>query len=218
MAAQTIEVHPNVSRNVVIAVIGCTAFTVGGFWMLLSGEEMLAGLLCVVFFGGGGIYGVPEMLRRRVTMVLTPEGIEQRYVEGNAYIPWADVESVGIVSVAASKMVGIRLKTYDHYLDRMSPSLAEFMTKSLPYMKLLTRATSLLDVPAAVTVWTKLKGQGDLEETLASFGKVGSLAQALLWTREQFGYDLVLSWVEIDRPAAKFAALLEGYLPKEKQG
>jgi hypothetical protein len=160
MAAQTIEVHPNVSRNVVIAVIGCTAFTVGGFWMLLSGEEMLAGLLCVVFFGGGGIYAVPKMLRRRVTMVLTPEGIEQRYVEGNA----------------------------------------------------------LLDVPAAVTVWTKLKGQGDLEETLGSFGKVGSLTQALLWTREQFGYDLVLSWVEIDRPAAKFAVLLEGYLPKEKQG
>ena len=133
------------------------------------------------------------MLRRKITTVLTPGGIEQRYAEGSAYIPWSDIEKVGIVSMLSNKMVGIRLKNYDDYLEAMSPSLAEYMTKSLPYMKLLA-------VPHPVSVWSKLQGH-DLKKMLKSFGKVGNLAEMLLWTREQYGYDFLLTWAEIDRPA-----------------
>jgi hypothetical protein len=157
------------------------------------------------------------MLRRKVSMVVTPEGIEQRYVEGKAFIPWPDVEKAGIISMFANKMVGIRLKSYDRYLEGMSPSLAEYITKSLPYLKWLTRATSLLDVPTAVSVWTKLEGH-DVSEALSSFGKVGNLAQVLLWSRQRFGYDLTLSWAERDRSAEDFVALLEEYRGSAQQG
>ncbi|MCX7113402.1 MAG: DUF2982 domain-containing protein [Proteobacteria bacterium] len=217
MTTQTIEVRPKASKNATLVAIGCAIFTIAGLGMVFSGEEVFAGLLGIVLFGGGGLYGIPKMLRRRVSMVLTPEGIEQRYAEGSAYIPWSDVEKVGIISMFSNKMVGIRLKSYDRYLDRMSPSLAEFMTKSLPYLKLLTLATSLLDVPTSVTVWSKLEGH-DVSEALDGFGKVGDLAQALLWSRKQYGYDLALSWAEIDRPATEFVALLEGYRSSAKQG
>lgn len=216
MAPKTVEVHPRVIRNATIVTIGCAAFTILVFWILLAGEsakEIFVGLLCIMFFGGGGFYSVPKLLRRKVPMVLAPHGLEQRYAEGTSSIPWGDIERVGIVSIARNKMVGIRLKTYDHYLDSMSPSLAEFITKSLPYARLLSRATSLLDVPTAVRVWSKVEGH-DLKGALHGLGKVGSLAQALLWAREQFGYDLVFSWVEIDRPARDFVTLLEGYLVK----
>lgn len=217
MTPQTIEVRPKVNKNATLMTIGCAIFTIAGLWMVFSGEEVFAGLLAIVFFGGGGLYAIPKMLRRKVSLVLTPEGIEQRYAEGSAYIPWSDVEKVGIVSVFSNKMVGIRLTSYDRYLDRMSPSLAEFMNKNLPYLKLLTRATSLIDVPTSAAVWSKLEGH-DVSESLDSFGKVGDLAQALLWSRKQCGFDLALSWAEIDRPATDFAALLERYRSSAKQG
>jgi len=217
MTPPIIEIHPKVRRNAILVAIGCALFTIAGIWMVFSGEKVFAGLLSIIFFGGGGLYAIPKMLRRKVSMVLTPEGIEQRYVEGKAFIPWPDVEKAGIISMFANKMVGIRLKSYDRYLEGMSPSLAEYITKSLPYLKWLTRATSLLDVPTAVSVWTKLEGH-DVSEALSSFGKVGNLAQVLLWSRQRFGYDLTLSWAERDRSAEDFVALLEEYRASAQQG
>ena len=216
MTTPVIEIRPKAGKSVALMSVGCAVFTLGGLWMVFSGDETLAGVVAIVFFGGGGLYAIPKMLRRRVSMVLTPEGIEQRYAEGIASIPWSDVERVGILSIFSNKMVGIRLKSYDRYLDRMSPSLAAFMTKNLPYLKLLSRATSLLDVPTSVAVWSRLEGH-DASESLESFGKVGGLAQALLWSRDKYGYDLALSWAEIDRPATDFVALLEGYRASAKQ-
>jgi hypothetical protein len=92
----------------------------------------------------------------------------------------------------------------------MSPGLAEFLVETLPYLKLIARATSLLDAPTAVTLWSMLEGT-DTSEALESFGKVGNLAETLIWARKNYGYDLLLSWAELDRPAKKFVALLEEY-------
>jgi hypothetical protein len=68
-----------------------------------------------------------------------------------------------------------------------------------------------LDAPAAVEVWSKLTGGADTSETLKAFGKVGTLAEGLLWSRQNFGYDLMLPWSVLDRPAEEFVSLLEYY-------
>ena len=217
MAEREIEIRPKPFRNSAIMAVMCAAFVIGCVWLVLSKQDIPVALLGIVIFGGAALYGIPKMLRRKITMVLTPGGIEQRYAEGSAYIPWSDIEKVGIVSMLSNKMVGIRLKNYDDYLEAMSPSLAEYMTKSLPYMKLLARSTSLFNVPHPVSVWSKLQGH-DLKKMLKSFGKVGNLAEMLLWTREQYGYDFLLTWAEIDRPARDFVNLLEGYLSSTRQG
>lgn len=188
--------------------IGCGAFTILGLMMIFSGEEIFAGLLAVSFFSGGGLYAIPKMLQRKVTLVLTPAGIEFHYIQGTTFVPWTDVEKIGIVSVFSNKMVGIRLNSYDRFLNEMSPQLAEFITKRLPYLKLILRATSLLDVPLVITLWSRLEGI-DAMGSLRSFGKVGNLAEALLWARKHFGYDLTLAWAELDRPARKFGDMLE---------
>jgi hypothetical protein len=204
------EVRPRSRRNAILVGLGCGIFTIGGLWMIFSGEAILAGLLAVIFFGGGGLYAIPKLLRRDISMVLSSEGIEQQYAQGSTFISWDDVEKIGIVSMFSNKMVSIRLSSYDRYLDDMSPDLAAFFMQSLPYLKVLTRATSLLDAPTAIVLWSKLEG-ADVSEALKSFGKVGNLAEALMWARTNYGYDLMLSWADVDRSATKFAALLEEY-------
>ena len=176
-----------------------------------DGEAVLGGLLAIVFFGGGGLVAIPRLLWRKVTLVLTSEGLEQRYPEGSAHIPWQDVEQVGLVSAYSTTMPGIRLNSYDEYLDNMSPSLAAFFAKNLPYMKWLARTTSLLDLPAGAGLWSKMRGVDVHQGDLKAFGKVGTSAEGLLWSRERFGYDILFSWAELDRPAAEFVALLEGH-------
>jgi hypothetical protein len=185
------EVRPKMRRNAILVALGCGVSTIVGFLTIFSGKGILIGFLAVIFFGGGGLYAIPKMLRRDVSMVLSFQGLQLRWPQGQAFVPWADVEQVGIVSIASSKGVGIRLRSYDRYLNDMSPELAEFSVKRLPYLKLVSRAACLLGAP--------------------SFGNVGTLAEALMWSRANLGYDLVLPWADLDRPAEKFIDLLEGY-------
>src|SRR5258708_3405387 len=55
------EVRPKAARNTIILVVSCGAFTVGGVWMLFSGENILGALLCIAFFGGGGLWAIPRI-------------------------------------------------------------------------------------------------------------------------------------------------------------
>jgi len=69
---QSLEVRPRVLRNAILTGIGCAIFSVAGLWMILSGEQILVGLLSLAFFGGGGLYasvGANE-LRLRVAAFL----------------------------------------------------------------------------------------------------------------------------------------------------
>ncbi len=210
MVPETIEIRPKTRRNAILLGIGCAAFTVVGLTLVMFAGAPFVGLLAIIFFGGGGLWAIPKLLRRQVSMRLTGEGMQQCYEQGTTHIPWRDVEEVGIMSMFGNKMVGIRLNTYDRYLGEMSPSLAEFVTRHLPYLKLLARATSLLAVPASLGLWSKLQGH-DLSEDLRNFGAIGNLAESLLWSRSRYGYDIALSWAELDRSAEDFVALLEGY-------
>ena len=208
-----LEIRPKTARNAILVGLGCAAFTaIGGALMYAgeSAEEFFGGLLSVVFFGGGGLYAIPKLLRRTVPLVLSPAGIEQRYDEGTTLVSWDDIETTGIVSLYGNKMAGIRLVNYDRYLESMSPAFADTLLKRLPYMKLMTRATSLLDAPSAVTLWSKMGGV-DGPAALEEFGKVADLASAFLWVRNTTGYDIVFAWTELDRSPKAFVALLEDW-------
>jgi DUF2982 family protein len=213
MGQQTdrLEIRPKTVRNAILGGLGCAAFTIAGGAMMYGGEsveEFFGGLLGVVFFGGGGLYAIPKLLRRTVPIVLSSEGIEQRYDEGTTFISWEDIQDIGIVSMFGNKMAGIRLINYDRYLESMSPEFADILLKRLPYMKLMTRATSLLDAPSAVAVWSKM-GDVDAPAALEDFGKVADLAGAFLWVRNTTGYDILFGWTELDRSPKAFVALLE---------
>jgi hypothetical protein len=209
----SVEIRPKSLRNGILAVLGCSIFTIGGAFMLASGEPktMLAGLLSIVFFGGFGLFSIPKIMRRKISFVLTSDGLKQVAPAGSAYIAWSDIESIGVVSIFRTRLVGVRLKTYDRYIASVSPEMADFFRKSLPAMKVIARATSFLDVPDAVKLWSTLAGKEDPADVLKSFGKTGTFVEALLWNRTHYEYDLLWGWSDIDRSAHEFAGLLEQY-------
>jgi hypothetical protein len=80
-ARQTIEIRPKAKQNAVLLGIGCAVFSIGGLFMVFSGEQVFAGLLALAFFGGGVcLYAIPKLLRRKASIAHTSEGIELRYV------------------------------------------------------------------------------------------------------------------------------------------
>ncbi len=172
-------------------------------------------VLGLLLFGLVGFISFVSTLRAKgkVAMVLTPSGLELNYESRRPFMPWKDIEKEGIVSIFNNKYAGLRLNSYDSYLQDMPPSLVKQQLKLLAYLKPLFKAMPLFellaDVPPVIRLWSKLEGH-DLN-SLKSFGDVGNLVEAFLWSRKTFGFDILIPWAALDRPVAEFVSLLEKY-------
>jgi hypothetical protein len=202
VSGERVEIRPNVARNVALTATGCLAFVVAGAWMAVAGpalEYRFAGVLAVAFFGWG-LTRIPALARRRVTLVLTPDALEQVYPQGVAAIPWADMAAVGIASTGHGRpMVGILLHSYDRYPGQMPPELAAYAERAARFLKLIARATTVL-------------AHGQARGILADYSRTRGTASTLAWQRGRFGYDIVLARTELDRPAREFVALLHEHV------
>lgn len=202
VSGERVEIRPHVVRNVVLLAFGCLAFVVLGVWMAI-GQSVLTyrfvGILAVVFFGYG-LTRLPALARRRVTFVLTPDALELVYPQGVARIPWADVAAVGVAPSGRGRpMAGIRLHTYDRYLGQMPPELAAYDERGARLMKPIAGATAVV-------------ARGQDRDALRDYSRTHGKASRLAWQRERFGYDVLLGWHELDRPARDFAALLHEHI------
>jgi hypothetical protein len=121
------------------------------------------------------------------------------------------VEKVGIVTQSGNRWVGLRLNTYDHYLESMSPDLARSQMNTMKFAKLLSYGLTVLDIPEDVELWSKLSGDVDPVEMIRKSREVGNLAEMLLFARKVIGYEVLFHWAQLDRPTKKFVSLLEEY-------
>ncbi len=202
VSGERVEICPNVARNVTLLAVGCPAFVAAGAWMAIGQhalEYRFAGVLAVVFFGYG-LTRIPVAARRKVTLVLTPGALEQVYPQGVVTIPWADVAAVGVASTGRGRpMAGILLHSYDRYLGQMPPELAAYTERQARFMKPVAVATAVI-------------AHGRERGLLAGYSRTRGMASRLAWQREHFGYDVLLGWGELDRPARDFAALLHEHI------
>jgi len=101
---QRFEVKPKTVRNVVLLTIGCGIFVLGGFFLMAQGGRgIFVGLLAILFFGGGGLFTIPKLARRPVSMILTSDSLQQISPYGDAVLLWQDIESIGISKVFSNK-------------------------------------------------------------------------------------------------------------------
>jgi Protein of unknown function (DUF2982) len=219
MTVQRLEIRPSVRKNTRLMSLGCAAFVIAGIWMLFGSNPVgtrVWGVLAILFFGFPLFNVVPRMRRRVVTMVLTPDAMEQVFPEGTASIPWSDVEQVGVFSVKGPAFVGIRLKSYKPYLDSMPSQLTAYMLKVNRFVRIMAGATAvtsvMTDMSSLANIQSELSDIGD-QKTLASFTECQNLVKMMLWQRKRYGYDIALGWADRDRPAPAFATLLQSYLP-----
>ena len=195
------EVRPRIIRNMIIGFLGSGAFVALGAWLtwykLIAG--IIIGLPAIIFFGHIMLLDVPRLARRRVTMTLTPEGIVQHDPSGNSLIPWDDVEEIGVATVSSirstsTKLAGVRLRSYERYLNSMSPELVGQLQQPMKFLRVFARLTIVR-----------------FARPIGRYRDVQSLADALAFNRRLCGYDIAFGWVERDRSAKKFVELLEQY-------
>lgn len=106
--------------------LGAIIFAGMGLYIFVSSTGLgakIIGLVCVLFFGGGFALLLWKKLRDPIVLTLTEDGIKP---QSGGFIPWEDFEAVGIGRIeggapGGTKVIGIRLKSYEGYLASFTP-------------------------------------------------------------------------------------------------
>lgn len=201
---ERVEIRPRRIRNAALLVLGAGAFVAAGVWVILYSLYLLpVGLLSIGFFGAVAIIALPPLLRRRVSLVLTPASLELVYPQGTARISWLQIEAIGLVNLGRQKLVGLRLRNPSDLATGLPDALTRAFAGNLPVLRASAFLASGLPAPPAVsTKWRR---------PLHDFVGARSLDDVLAWNRAHLGFDLCLSWADRDRRADRFADLLERY-------
>ncbi|WP_146231734.1 STM3941 family protein [Lentzea atacamensis] len=164
--------------------LGAVVFVVAGVWLMSSGDAgaFVAGALSVAFFGGLLVLVIVNARTRRLT--LTPEGID---IGGT--IPWADVESVGVVKHPTT-MVALRLYSYDRYLASQTADGTREAKRTIRFLKPFAHFFRMIP---SMRRYAAVQGQAD----------------ELRWNRETYGFDIGISPAWLDRSPGSFVDLVE---------
>lgn len=202
VSGERVEIRPNVARNVALAGGCCLVFVVTGAWMIITQPGLMSlflGGFVVVFFGSL-LTRTPAMARRKVTLALTTDALERVFPQGVATIPWADVAAVGVTSTGGGpRKVGILLHSYDRYVEQMPPELAAYFERGDRFLMSASGVAAVIALGQALGM-------------LTDYGRTRGTASRLALTRERSGYDILLAWSELDRPARDFVALLREHM------
>jgi hypothetical protein len=196
-------------------------------YAMLSGDRIeirLFGLIGVAFFGLGGLCALYMMLSRTWSFALTDEGIQ---INGNSLgykgslIPWQDVEQVGIASVRGQKMVGIRLGSYERFLQsrRVSASHDYGVMILIGFLRSIGLASRTALVPdAEPREYAKsLHEKRETQEALKPWRGARSAADLLRGNRASCSFDVTFSWSDLDRAPQAMVDLITEHWQAARQ-
>lgn len=203
------------SRIIVLAAV-YGLFVIGGLYMLLTGgfPQRILGLVSIGFFGGAGGMALKHYVNNRVALRLEAGGM--RPISGG-FIPWCDVERVGVGYVSAganrTKVLGIRLRNFDNYIHSLTPAQIKLARSAAKW----GRVSGIAIIPAKIDPAAILQAAATGEyKDLVNYDLITapqqSLTAQLLWSRRMSGgWDISLSPLLFSRAAAETIASIENY-------
>ena len=111
---------PTSRRKLAMILAICVAFVGVGIAMFVFDPTVFRAVLAavtIVFFGGGGILLMVRASRAAAVVVLTPRGLQ---LWSGGFVPWADLDAVGVGTTSGTRVIGLRLRHYDAYIASLT--------------------------------------------------------------------------------------------------
>lgn len=106
---------------------GCIAFTVLGVWLLTAEaptamyplwKTRLAGILSIIFFGGGGLFMACKKVKLRINhkkeIEFTDRGIS---ICGAREIPWNEIAGFALIRFKGNRLITIQMKDPEKVIE-----------------------------------------------------------------------------------------------------
>lgn len=107
------------SRHALLAA-GSLAFVAMGAFIISRQEQVLLGVVTVVFFGACAAVGTWQFFDRRPRLQINEIGILDRTL-GIGLVPWVDIEDAYVASINNEHFICLHLENEDAYAGRLSP-------------------------------------------------------------------------------------------------
>jgi hypothetical protein len=161
-----------------------------------------AGLLSIIFFGGMCGYAFVRTVRGQGRLAILDEGLEIGLPGTLGHIvPWCDIESIGVTTIASSEFTAVCLADHRAFLEGMSDEETKVFLR-------LVRGLTVVSYGAVVA---GAPNSGDLAATVSGLKEVQSAADYLAFNRRTYGAELLIGWTMRDRSATAFAEYLEQF-------
>lgn len=183
----------------------CIPFVAAGAMIMMGAGnalwKMAAGLLCIIFFGGGYLAVLWTKLRAPVVLTLSEDGLRP---QSGGFIPWEDFEAVGTGQIpggpGGSKIIGIRLKSLERYAASFTPAQVRLMRGTARVGK--AAGTRLPAAPGS--------GMRSGQAALRSLPQQDP-AEIVLWNRAVTGWDVSFSPMVFKGRAQDVVRQIESY-------
>jgi hypothetical protein len=202
---ERLEIKPRRWR-IALALLGCAGFVALGALLLAAPRtgllEKAVGALSIAFFGWCLLL-YPRRLKRRMRLALTSQGL---WWGGPSFAPklirWAEIESLSVASVSGQDFNAIAMAD-------PTALIAQFGEREARET-LHTMRVALGFAKAALPIALAHGDAGDLPGVVRA-GRAGDLAEMFAFLRARYGGEILISWAERDRNAARFDALLRAW-------
>jgi hypothetical protein len=218
------EIRPRSRRNAVI--LGLFALmAVGGAFTAQENQSELEQVKEALGLASAAVamWFAWRLWNRPVSVILHPDRIEYIQGVGRSFVPYADIESIGVKSMVGIKIVGLALKTSENYVNGMSDSLKRLNTAGLPFQRLtmpiLQKIYFSFPLAGAISKGAAAAtGSADFVAMLEEAGHANSIEDNLRIFRKHMGVEVWFNSFDLDRKPEAFAALLEDYRRAAENG
>ena len=135
---QRIEI-PLSKRNIVLYIIVCIAFVVGGLLLVVNpanfvtnlfsnpGTILMVGFGTIALFGVMSVFLIKKILDKKVGLVIDDQGInDNSSATSVGMIDWTDVSSIKTIDLGIVKSVAIETNKPQKYIDRGTSKLVKY--------------------------------------------------------------------------------------------
>jgi hypothetical protein len=130
MTPDAIVIYPSWKRSL-LPLLLCGGFVAIGLFLLATParDDKLAGIACIVFFGGAMIYPLARLIRKVPSLIIHSSGIfENGSALASGFLTWEEIASVKSTLIGKQRYLAISVKDTEVFLRRQ-PGLKRFIMK-----------------------------------------------------------------------------------------
>lgn len=191
-----------------LAGLGALAFIATGILMMTEADassfQRLMGGLCALFFGFCFVGLIHTQLTRQA-LHIGATGFAIGKPDNLKIVRWTDVEEISLYKISGQTYVVIALTNYEAYLARFSEDEAKHRAQI---------GSIINSLDNAIVSGGNISNAPPIPENLSAGHQ--ALAKRLIYTRQKYGGEFLLTWAQRDRPAEAFAAYLHTFVAEAR--
>lgn len=198
-----------------LRVVGFIAVIATLFLVILAPgwQQALLSLIAMTILCGSGYW----LIRKSwIGYTLTPTHFQQHLFHGGWVVKWNNISQIGICSYEQEgwcqplPWIGIRLKSYQPYLDSICPRIAtEIMLRQRALLYLGARQNNQQHQFEDMVLDSRPFCENDGK---VYKGLMAMLANRMMYQRRFYGYDVFIAASDLDRSPEEFVGLTRRYL------